>query len=212
MTVQRCVGRYAPRGRLLPALGLLLAGSILPPVAQAVDAEALVDRGRIALGDGDVVAAINWYRRAADLGYLPAILELARVLDYAELDSEAVDYYRLAAEKHGDSGALYRWSMMRLDGEGVPADFSAGLDGLIAAADLGDPSAMTTLGNIYEHGKFDVAADAGVALRWYEAAAEEGVVAAMERLESAYRMGELGLAVDVERADALKARIAGSGG
>ncbi len=211
MTVQRRVGRHAPRSRLLPALGLLLAGSLIPPAAFAVDAEALAESGRNALGDGDVVGAINWYRQAADLGYLPAILELARVLDYAELDAEAIEYSRLAAEKHGDAGALYRWSMMQLEGEGVAADFAAGMDGLIAAADLGEPSAMATLGSVFERGQFDVAADAGVAARWYQAAAEAGVVAAMKRLESAYRMGELGLDVDVERADALKARIAGGG-
>ncbi len=211
MTVLRRVGQYARRGGLLPVLVLILAGGFLPPVALALDADSMAENGRNALGDGDVVGAINWYRQAADLGHLPAILELARVLDYAELDAEAIEYYRLAAEKHGDAGALYRWSMMRLEGEGVAADFAAGIDGLIAAADLGEPSAMATLGAVFERGQFGVAADPAVAVRWYEAAAEAGVVASMKRLETAYRMGELGLDVDVARADALKARIAGDG-
>lgn len=93
------------------------------------DARALYEQGQqLALGDGsrrDPAAAIDYYRRAAELGYAPAQYRLGAAYHYGEgIDknpAQAVVWYRRAAEQ-GFTMAQRNLGNLYLRGEGVAQD------------------------------------------------------------------------------------------
>jgi uncharacterized protein len=140
------------RARVLATV-LLLA---LSATAQTNTAEQLFNRGMDAVsGSGpsrNDLEAIDYFKRSAEIGYLPAQIALGSFYDTGTLlsgsDSQAVEWYRKAAEK-GDP--LGQWLLGRVyfNGGGIPQDLASAEKWLQQAADQGNPFGQYLLGRLY---------------------------------------------------------------
>ncbi|MGA5823420.1 hypothetical protein ACPC54_36835 [Kitasatospora sp. NPDC094028] len=79
--------------------------------------EAYFERAHQLEEEGHVAKAEGYYRKAAEAGYLPAVLNLAEILDDQDRDDEAEHWYTVAA-RAGDSGAIINLgSLLSIRGE-----------------------------------------------------------------------------------------------
>lgn len=186
------------------ATGVFAAGCVIAALGSSARAAEAPKKSPIALGEeaygrGDLAEAIRQFRLAAEAGNAPAQARLADILDKAELDEEAVVWFRKAAAQ-GDPGGLYGLGQMHAAGEGVPKSPELALRHWTEAAQRGHVLAVLALARTYEGGWAGIAADAGKSLGYWQKAADLGDRSAAERLANAYRKGELGVAVDPARA------------
>ena len=84
--------------------------------------------------------------------------------------------------------------------------YGQAFDATLKAAELGEPTAMYSLVNMYETG-LGVEADPDRAVFWAIKAAERGHLGAMALMEEAHRSGRLGRRVDDVQADAWARRL-----
>lgn len=91
-------------------------------------------------------------RERADKGDVEAINELARGLAHEKQYSNAVEWYRRAAEA-GDPVATYNLGYLYDKGLGVPTNHEQAFRHYQRAADLGEPAAMNGLGLMYASGR-----------------------------------------------------------
>lgn len=148
--------------------------------------------------DGDIVTAMPPLRRAADAGHATAQALLGGILDHADSNEEAVEYFRKSAVQGNADGQFGLGNMLAV-GEGVAKNVAEGRQWIERAAEQGHVLAINELAHAYINGALEVPEEARqgpVALRWINAAANNGYLQAMERLAVAYRNGELGLAAD----------------
>ncbi len=153
------------------------------------DAAALTLIGRLyAEGAGvapDRKQALDWFRRAADLGdaqgcYLYGAGLLADSPGSKERASAKAYLDKAAAQNH--AAALNLLGEMALAGGGAAVpDFEKALELFRRAAERGDADAKYALGELYKHGK-GVAKDDGEAANWFQAAADDDHAAAMVEL------------------------------
>lgn len=160
-------------------------------------------------------------------------LELLRAEDYArsievyeeivrQTPDDARSHYDLAAalsfvQRYEESVAPIR-NAIRIDPENVKAQEMASLiflklrwyaqafEATLKAAELGEPTAMYSLVNMYEKG-MGVAVDVNKAVDWATRAAEHGHLGAMALMENVYREGRLGRRIDDEKAEAWANRL-----
>lgn len=139
---------------------LVLAASILSLAiatsAQSSNAEQLYNRAMDSVsGSGpsrNDRDAVDYFRRSAELGYMPAQVALGVFYDTGTLlpgsDSQAAEWYRKAADQ-GDP--LGQWLLGRLyyNGGGIPQDLSAAERWLSQASDQGNPFGQYLLGRLY---------------------------------------------------------------
>lgn len=161
--------------RLSPLLVLLWCSGA------AADPERDMARGSLAYERGDVVDAIARFRKAAIQGHTPAQIRLAYILDKAEQDSEAVKWYRQAAEQ-GSAEGQYGLGQMYLNGEGVERDYEQGISWITKAAENGLTAAMRTLALNYERGSIGLPQDTEKMRFWLRRLAEHGDHWAKQRL------------------------------
>jgi TPR repeat protein len=157
---------------------------------------------------GDVTTAMARLRKASDAGHAPAQVLLADILDQAEMNEEAVNYYRKAAEQ-GNADGEFGLGNMYAGGEGVKRDPAEARKWILRAADKNHARAITTLAQAYIGGGLGLDArerDGEQARRWVTRAADNNDVPALEHLAKAYRTGSMGLSVDVKQAEALEMR------
>lgn len=155
---------------------------------------------------GDVTTAMARLRKASDAGHAPAQVLLADILDQAEMNEEAVSYYRKAAEQ-GNADGEYGLGNMYANGEGVKRDPAEARKWILRAADKNHARAITTLAQAYISGGLGLDAkerNGEEARRWVTRAADSHYVPALDHLAKAYRSGALGLAVDLKQAEALE--------
>jgi len=153
---------------VLPATLDLAAFYLHPPDGSAAD----VDR------------AIHYYKRAAELGSVPAAAMLGNIFasgaqgkpDY----EQSVAWYRKAAEQ-GHPDAQFGLALRYALGQGVPLDLDEALRLFMAAADQGQSEAQYNLANMYEEGK-GAPADRVLAARYYQLSADQGMSQAQFRL------------------------------
>lgn len=105
-------------------------------------------------GDRDVAHAARLYQVAIDRGVVTAHHNLAHL--YLQGDAhipksipDAIRHFELAAAS-GISASMGCLGMIYLDGNGVPADRSKGIDWLLQAAKLGDEHSVNTLAAIID--------------------------------------------------------------
>lgn len=186
------------------ALALALAAGARALAGPAEDYAAGLRAYRV----GDVKSAISILRKPADAGDAASQTLLARILDGAEANAEALKYYRMAAAQ-GEAEASYGLAVMLAGGEAGPPDPRGAREAMLAAARRGHGPAVNAIALSYLKGGLGTAeADrkSPEALLWIEKAADNGLLPAIDRLALAYREGELGLARDPARAEALEAR------
>ncbi len=163
--------------------------------------------GEAAYRRGDLTEAMRQFRIAGDAGVPSAQARLGEILDKAELDDEAVVWFRKAAAQ-GDPAGLYGLGQMHATGEGVPKSPSVALRHWNDAASRGHVLATLTLARTYETGWGDVAADPAKALGYWEKAAAMGDRSAVQKLAQIYRKGGLGVVPDPTRAAEWETRLA----
>ena len=114
---------------------------------------------------GDLVASMGLWRKAAQEGYAPAQARLADILDKAEEDVEAVDWYRKAAVQ-GNAAGEYGLGQMYLKGEGVKKDAEQARVNIVRAAEKNYLPALLLMMEAYRTGGMGLAVDPAKADEW----------------------------------------------
>jgi TPR repeat protein len=137
--------------------------------------------------------AFDYFRRSAELGYLPAQLVLGYLYDTGTLtvgnQTEAVQWYRKAADS-GD--VLAQWLLGRRYalGGGVPQDLNAAAKWLKPAAERGNPFAAYYLGRVMQDRDYKQAP------ALYKVAADQGLPQAQYLYAKALKDGR---GIDLDR-------------
>ncbi len=101
----------------------------------------------------DRAAAIQWFQKAAEAGYYPAMVQLGQCLSMPEpaIDrAGAIQWYRRAAAV-GDASAMVWLGFAYREGSGVPQDYQLAVDWFIKAVAAGDIHATLHVGRMYAH-------------------------------------------------------------
>lgn len=137
---------------LLVALMLVVAGpASAGPREDSQQAEA-------ALRNGDLIAAMQLLRRAADQGHAPAQARLADLLDAAGYHREAIELYRKAADQ-GEAAGEYGLARMYVAGRGVARDPAQALAGFQRAAEKNHADAIEALARAHKVGDLGLPRD-----------------------------------------------------
>ena len=158
---------------------------------------------------GDVSQAMTLLRRAADAGHAKAQARLGEILDQAEFNEEAVDYFRKAAEQ-GEPDGEFGLASMYAAGEGVKKDQNEALVWFKRAAEKGHIQALKVVAGAYIYGDLgldEVAQSSPDAAKWILRAGEADFLPAVEALSKAYRSGGYGLAPDAKLAELWQAKL-----
>ena len=126
----------------------------------------------------DLGEAEKWYRRAAEMENVNAMIGLASLLGDAP---EATLWFRKAAEK-GNAGAQEMVAYRYQSGTGADIDPLEAVFWYKKAAEQNKIAAQNNLGRLYQLG-IGVEKDLDQAIFWYEKAAEQGSVAAQNNLK-----------------------------
>jgi len=157
--------------------------------AKAGDAHAQHGLGMLyELGQGvpyaDPKAAAEWYQKAADQNYAPALNNLARL--YADGRGikqdvpKAIELWSKAAES-GNVTARFNLGLQYAAGVGVKKDMKKAAEYLLQAAESGLPEAQFAVAGYYRDGT-GVPKDMAAARQWYDRAATAGFEPARKEL------------------------------
>ena len=185
-----------------------------PSAPAPKDARAQFEEGKRHQKAGEHESALNWFRQAAERGYVEAMFELGNVLfegyivkrDY----SEATRWYRLAAEK-GYARAQCKLGSIREHGYGLSADYREALGWYLKAAEQGYAEAQLRTGWLYKMVRPGIKQDYRLADFWFRKAAAQGLVEAEYELGHLYEWGGRGLKIDFSEAASWYQRAAGKG-
>ena len=127
----------------------------------------------------DPVKAMQWYKRAAQLGDVPAmykmgIIQLKGLLGQPRNPREALVFLKKAAEQADAENphALHELGLLHEKGsEGVPKDERYSKDLFIQCANLGYKFSQFRLGCAYEYGLMGCPVDPRQSIAWYSKAA-----------------------------------------
>ena len=114
---------------------------------------------------GNLVVAMSLWRKAAEEGYAPAQARLGDVLDTAEEDQEAVEWYRKAAAQ-GNAAGEDGLGQMYAKGEGVKQDFEMARTYILRAAEKNHVPAVKLMMESYRVGGLGLAIDKEKADEW----------------------------------------------
>lgn len=160
-------------------------------------------RGTRAFRNGDLNAATDALRRAAEAGHAPAQVLLGNILDQAEFDAEALAWYRKAADK-GDAGGEFGVGSMYMSGEGgLARDPAEAYAWLARAAEKDHEQAIVALASAYlraRNGELSPAPDPARAAHWLRKAAALDHLKSLDALALAFRDGGFGIAPDAAEA------------
>jgi TPR repeat protein len=142
--------------------------------------------------DKDYSKAVEYYRKAAEQGYVPAQYSLAVIYDTGNGQpqdfTEAVMWYSKAAEQ-GIVDAQYRAAVMYEGGIGVAHNMNAAAHWYEKAAEQGIVDAQYKIARCYESGN-GVSSNYGAAAEWYLKAANQGHAQAQNSIGYCYENGK----------------------
>lgn len=122
----------------------------------------------------DYEQAIEWHKKAAELGNATAMNEIGYIYsngEGVEVDyTQALEWHERAADL-GDATAMNNIGYMYFYGIGVEVDYTQALEWFEKAADLGNTNAMKSLAAMYMDG-IGVEQDLDIAQEWYNKAEE----------------------------------------
>jgi TPR repeat protein len=121
--------------------------------------------GMDAYNRGDLPAAMQSFRKAAEAGSADAQAWMGLILDYSENDEEAVAYYRASAEQ-GHVDGIAGLAEMYAKGDGVAKDLDEARNLFAKAAEKGHTRSIRALIAAYEKGGLGVEPDAERAAYW----------------------------------------------
>lgn len=196
---------------LLNKLVLALAISVVSCSgwAQSSEAEDNYKNGQEGWQKGDLVTAMPLLKKAADAGHAAAQALYGYLLDEADNDVEAADYYKRSADQ-GNSDGMFGLAGLYTSGDGgLTKNYPLAVELLGTAAAAGHVQATISLSHYYALGLGvgESEKTPAVALKWIQKAADLDDIPSLARLERAYREGNLGLPVDLAKADAIQKKI-----
>jgi TPR repeat protein len=151
----------------------------------------------------DMDLATQWYRKAAEQGFVQAQRELARRYrtgaGVKKDEAEAANWYRKAADQ-GDAESQKCLALLYEHGQGVQKDIKEAGRWLQKAAEQGNPLAQYDLGSFYTHGRLGEP-DYREAIKWYRKAADAGLAEAQNSLGVLCSKGQ---GVDKDDAEAVR--------
>lgn len=125
-------------------------------------------------GNNGRTLGLEWYKKAADLGSVKAMLQLGDIyggrVEYGSIPKDyqkAAQYFQMAAEK-GSTEGMEHLAELYVIGWGVKENRNTAAEWYRKAADLGSYLAMKELGEYYEYHRKDPA----TAKIWYKKACE----------------------------------------
>lgn len=196
---------------LLEKLVIAFAISILSCSgwAQSADAEADYKNGQESWQQGDLVTAMPLLKKAADAGHGAAQALYGYLLDQADNDVEAADYYKRAADQGNSDGAFGLAGLYTSGDGGLAKDQAVAIEWLGKAANAGHVQATISLSHHYAIGRGVEEAEKtpDLALKWIQKAADLDDIPSLTRLERAHREGNLGFPVDLVKANDIQQRI-----
>lgn len=116
---------------------------------------------------GDLVVSMSLWRKSAEAGYAPSQVWLGDILDKAEEDVEAAEWYKKASDQ-GNAGGEYGLGQMYLKGEGVKQDLALGHQYIERAANKNHVEAVKAMMAAYRQGGMGLSADQVQADVWEE--------------------------------------------
>jgi hypothetical protein len=177
------------------------AAELLTRAADADDVDGITALGHLCLhGRGvaqDLDRAESLFRRAAERGHAPALVQLGQILAARGEAAEAARCYQTAAES-GDLDAQLHLVQVYRRGDGVARDDEMAAVWLRKAAEQGHPGAQFRLGAMFCIGQ-GVRRDLVEGVKWYRRAAEQGERVAQFNLAVMLGKGE-GIDADLEEA------------
>lgn len=177
--------------------------------AQSTEAAEDYKKGQEGWQQGDLVTAMPHLKKAADAGHAEAQALYGYLLDEADNDVEAADYYKRAADQGNSDGAFGLAGLYTSGDGGLTKDYALALEWLNKAANAGHVQATISLSQYYAIGRGVAESEKTpeVALKWIQKAADHDDIPSLARLERAYREGNLGLSIDLAKADVIKNKI-----
>jgi TPR repeat protein len=171
----------------------------------------------------DAVKAVQWYRRAAALGNIPAmykmgILLLKGLLGQPRNPREAVTWLKRAADGADEENphALHELGLMyegtSPNSDAIVRNEEYSRDMFTKAAELGYKFSQYRLGVAYENGLMGVPVDARLSIIWYTRAAAQGEHQSELALSGWYLTGAEGILQQSDTEAYLWARKAASAG
>ena len=144
-------------------MGIVLWGFITPWAVAGPEQDN--EQAEKEFARGDLVVSLALWTKAAQQGYAPAQVRLGDILDKAEEDELAADWYRKAAVQ-GNHDGEYGLGQMYAKGEGVKKDLEQARTHILRAADKGNLSAVTVMMMAYRTGDLGLAVDPAQADAW----------------------------------------------
>ncbi len=151
----------------------------------------------------DYLDAIEWFKKASDLGngiadYCIAYIyqnDLSNIKDY----NNALKWYKLSAQK-GCSKAEWQIGLMYYTGEGVPVDYKEALKWVKSGAKNWCSDAMALLGTMYLFGR-GINESYQDAMIWFKKGADLGNITCMINIGYIYQNGN---GVDISNIESAK--------
>lgn len=163
----------------------------LRAAANQGSAEAMNRLGRLyTRGEGvsqDLVEAARWFKRAADAGHAPAMVNLAVICESISDIDQAVSLYTQAA-RTGDTTAMNCLGDL-YSAEGPRRDYGEAARWYHLGAEAGNFDAMMMLASLYVDGR-GVPQDMAAAAEWYRRVSEAGHMEGTISLGSLYLQGD----------------------
>ncbi len=168
--------------------------------------------GRTYLAQGNIEAALDSLRKAADQGHVRALYQLGymhqRGLGVPKDQTEANRLFQLASDK-GDPLAMAALGRNHANGIGLPKDLKTAVALMNRAAELGYAEALSDLGTLHADGN-DVTPNPDRGVRFFQAGFARNDAASTRKLAQSFRDG-MSVRKDVPTAAALFKRAAVSG-
>lgn len=149
----------------LKRLGVAAAGCCLGMSLAFAGPEEDNARAKMEFERGDLVASLSLWRKAAEAGYAPSQVWLGDILDKAEEDVEAAEWYQKAADQ-GSADGEYGLGQMYLKGEGVKKDVEQGLRYIERAAAKNHVDSVKMMMAAYRQGGMGLPVDHSQADTW----------------------------------------------
>lgn len=174
-----------PRQQLTLLLAVLLSlFTFLPVMAQSTPKE-LVELGRQAYQKKQYTKAYNYYKRAYDMGYGEAAMEIGYLHYFGDGrkkdDGMAYKFFTEAASKGVPKANVMRGNLYYYGGPGLKKNLQKAAECYRQSAELGEVGGQSWLAQLYEKGE-GVPKDLDMAAYWYQKAADQGEVYAKQWL------------------------------
>lgn len=134
------------KGEAAPAPATTKPEAVPSAKAEASKSEVELDyeRGQKSFDAGDMVTAMNWFKRGVEAGHPPSEVALGMVYVGSDDADKAAEYFRRAAEKNYADGQ-YMLGSSFATGDGLKQDYAKAREWLGKAADQGHEGAIIAL-------------------------------------------------------------------